>query len=429
MAKKQMTRRQFVKAGLLTAAGAGLGVGALKPTGLYAATPKVAGPIKVGYQSETSGFLAAWGDFHIMGATMAMEEINAAGGIAGQKLEIEFHNTALHPDQAVRNARRFVEKWGADFLAGVDISEQALALAPVVAELDRVLMVTHAPAAKLTEEEVFQKGIKQIFRVATPTYQDAYAAALVARDIPAKTWGGLNLANDYGTSCWSMFQETLAKVKPEVKFPAAVAVPWDTTDYRPHINTLMNAEPEGIFCSAVSAGLIHMVRQAQKIGLFDHVKHVMLTGGGGMDVLEGLGKVMPDNVWITSRYWLQYPATPANQDFVTRFFKRWSHYPADVSEAAYAAMYAFKKAVEAAGSKETKAVIQALEGMSLKCPAGTRVFRKEDHQAVYDVPWGLTKSDPTFGFKVMGQMVVVPAKDCFARPPFTGPAARPPFQG
>src|SRR5512141_3465132 len=78
---------------------------------------------------------------------------------------------------------------------------------------------------------------------------------------------------------------------------------------------------------------------------------------------------------------------------------RWNHYPAYVSETAYSSIYAFQAAVEKAGSKDTKAVIQALEGMDLETPAGKRHFRKEDHQATYDVPWGKTKADPRYPFR------------------------------
>jgi branched-chain amino acid transport system substrate-binding protein len=90
MGKNGLTRRDLLKAGLLTAGAAVLGPAVLKPTGAWAATPKIKGPIKVGYQAVLSGTLAGYGEFHKMGATMALEEINAAGGIAGNKLEMDF---------------------------------------------------------------------------------------------------------------------------------------------------------------------------------------------------------------------------------------------------------------------------------------------------------------------------------------------------
>jgi branched-chain amino acid transport system substrate-binding protein len=133
MDEQRRTRRDFLKAGLVTAAAAALGPGIVKPVGLWAAEPKIAGPIKVGYQAILSGTLAGYGEFHKMGALMAVEEINAAGGIAGNKLEMEVRDSTLKAPAAIQNARYFVDSWGADFLAGVDSSGQALALAPVMA--------------------------------------------------------------------------------------------------------------------------------------------------------------------------------------------------------------------------------------------------------------------------------------------------------
>lgn len=427
MEKKGITRRDFMKASVLTVGAVALGPGILKPTGVWAGTPKIKGPIKVGYQAIMSGALAGYGEFHKMGAVMAMEEINAAGGIGGAKLEIQFRDSTLKKPQAIKNARYFVDSWGADFLAGVDSSGQALALAPVMAELDRILMVTHAATEKLTEQQVYKNGIKQIFRICTPTYQDGNAAAFVAKDLPAKSWATISPKYEYGYTCWKMFKNTLGTLKPDTKFIAESWAPFGTTDFRPHINTIMDAKPEGFYSTEWAGELITFVKQAKQAGMFDKIKHVMLPVGAAMDVLEGLGKEMPDNIWMSGRYFFLYPSTNTNNDWVARFRKRWNHYPAYVSETGYSTMYAFKKAVEAAGSKETSKVINALEGMMLVSPAGYRNFRKEDHQAMYDVPWGLTKSDVKYPFKVMGKQVVIPAKQCFNRPPFEGPGTKPPF--
>ncbi|HEX8042530.1 ABC transporter substrate-binding protein [Candidatus Deferrimicrobium sp.] len=431
MGKKGMNRRQFLKltgAGSLVAAAGTVGGGLVFPKGLWAATPKIKGPVKVGYQAVLSGTLAGYGEFHKMGAVMAVEEINAKGGIAGQKVEMEFRDSTLKPDDAIKNARYFVDSWGADFLAGIDSSGQALALAPVMAQLDRVLMVTHGATEKLTEEFVFKKGIKQIFRNCMPVYNDGHAAAIIAKDFPAVKWSTVSPKYEYGFTCWKMFQDTLKGLKPSAQFVAESWAPFGTTDFRSHINTIMDAKPDGFYSTEWAGELISFVRQAKDAGLFDKVKYVMFPVGAAMDVLEGLGKDMPDNIWISGRYFFMYPNSRENNDWVARFRTRWNHYPAYVSETGYSAIYAFKAAVEKAGSKDTKAVIAALEGMEQNSPAGKRVFRKEDHQAIYDVPWGQTKSDPKYPFKVMGAMKVLPAKEYFNRPPFEGPGTTPPFK-
>lgn len=428
MAKKQITRRDFVKAGLLTAAAAGLGPGVLKPTGLWAAEPKIKGPVKVGYQAIMSGTLAGYGEFHRMGAVMAADEINASGGIGGAKLEVEFRDSTLKAPEALKNARYFVDSWEADFLAGIDSSGQALALAPVMAQLDKPLMVTHAATEKLTEQEVYKNGIKQIFRICTPTYQDGNAAAFVAKDLPAKKWATISPKYEYGYTCWQMFKDTLTKLKPDAEFVAESWAPFGTTDFRPHINTILDAKPDGLYSVEWAGELITMIKQCSEAGLFKNIKHVMLPVGAAMDVLEGLGEAMPDGLWMSGRYFFMYPDSPKNTEWVKAFHKRWNHYPAYVSETGYSTMYAFKKAVEASGSKDSKAVIQALEGMELDSPAGKRVFRKEDHQAMYTVPWGLTASDPKYPFKIMGKMVIITPEQCFNRPPFEGAECTPPFK-
>jgi len=425
MRRKGVDRRQFLK---LTGQGSILAAAAsLLPRGVFAAEPKVKGPIKIGYQAVLSGTLAGYGEFHKMGALMAQEEINAAGGIAGQKVELEIRDSTLKPDDAIKNARFFVDSWGADFLAGVDSSGQALALAPIMEQLDKVLMVTHAATEKLTEEWVFKKGVKQIFRICNATYHDGNGAAFLAKDLPATNWATISPKYEYGFTCWKMFQDTLSKLKPGTTFKTESFAPFGTTDFRSHINTIMDAQPDGLYSTEWAGELITMVRQAREAGLFEKVKHVIFPVGAAMDVLEGLGKDMPDNVWISGRYFFLHPNDKRNNEWVARFHKRWNHYPAYVSETGYSSLHALKAAVEKAGSKDTKPVIQALEGMEMDSPAGHRVFRKEDHQAIYDVPWGKTTADARYPFKIMAEQKLFPASTCWARPPFEGPGTRPPF--
>ena len=425
MARKGIRRRQFLK---LAGAGSILGVASsLFPRGVFAATPGVKGPIKIGYQAILSGTLAGYGEFHKMGALMAVDEVNEKGGIAGQKVEIDVRDSTLKPEEAIKNARYFVDSWGADFLGGVDSSGQALALAPIMEQLDKVIMITHAATEKLTEEWVYKKGVKQIFRICNATYHDGNAAAFVAKDFPAMNWATISPKYEYGFTCWKMFQDTLSKLKPGTTFKTESFAPFGTTDFRSHINTIMDAKPDGLYSTEWAGELITFIKQAKEAGLFDKIKYVMFPVGAAMDVLEGTGADMPDGVWISGRYYFLYPDNKTNNEWVARFHKRWNHYPAYVSETGYSSVYALKAAVEKAGSKDTKPVIQALEGMEMEFPGGHRVFRKEDHQAIYDVPWGKTRSDPHYPFKIMGEQKLIPASVAWARPPFEGPGTHPPF--
>ncbi|MEK7876989.1 MAG: ABC transporter substrate-binding protein, partial [Pseudomonadota bacterium] len=135
--------------------------------------------IKVGVQGAASGPHSDYGRQIEMGATMAIEEINAAGGIAGCKLEMRFMDDENKAATGVKNARYLVTDWGAHFTVGTDSSGVAMAMGPVLAELKRIHVFTHAATHRLTEELVAAKGIKEIVRVSVPVYQDAIIAALI----------------------------------------------------------------------------------------------------------------------------------------------------------------------------------------------------------------------------------------------------------
>jgi branched-chain amino acid transport system substrate-binding protein len=406
--------------GSLVAGAEALGRGVMVPTGLWASTPKLKGPIKIGYQAVLSGSMAGNGEFHKMGALMAAEEINQKGGIFGNKLEIEIRDSTLKTDEVLKNAYYFIDSWGADFLAGLDLSGQTLALAPVMDKLDRILMVTNAATERLTEEWVAKKGIKQIFRICSSVYHDAQGAAFLAKDFTAQKWAAINSKNEYGLSSWKMFQETLKKLKPGVSLVAESWISSGQTDFRPHINTILEANPDGFYSTERGGNLINLIRQSKQAGLFEKIRYVVFPLGASLDVLETLGQEMPDNIWISGRYFFLYPSNKVNNDWVLRFRKRWHRFPSSVSENAYSSVYALKAALEKAGSKDTKALIKALEGMELETPAGLRLFRKEDHQAIYDLPWGRTKSDPKYPFKIMGETKIIPARSYSHRPLLEG---------
>ena len=93
--------------------------------------------IKVGVQGAASGPHADYGRQIEMGATMAAEEINAAGGVLGCKVETRFLDDENRPATGVKNARLLVTDWGAHFTTGTDSSGVAMAMGPVLAELKR----------------------------------------------------------------------------------------------------------------------------------------------------------------------------------------------------------------------------------------------------------------------------------------------------
>ncbi|MDW8044196.1 MAG: ABC transporter substrate-binding protein [Nitrososphaerota archaeon] len=381
-------------------------------------TVKLKDPIKIGAQATLSGPYAGYGEFMKKGAIMAVEEINATGGIFGSKIAIEFRDEELKPDVAAKNARWFVDEWKADFMVGVDSSSSVLGICEIIKDLNRIFICTHASTERLNEEYVYAKGVKQMFRISAPIYQDSIAPALIAKDFPIKRWALMVPDYAYGWTCEKWFKEYLSKARPDVEFVEVTKQKFGTLDFTPFLTKILAAKPEGVYCAEWAGPLVTLIRQATGLGLFKEVKVFMSTLGAAIDVLEALKGEMPPGIWMSTRYWFLYPPTKVNMDFVDRFYKRWGTYPHYVSETTYSAIYAIKYAVEKAESLDVDACIKALEGMTLITPAGRRWFRPEDHQALYEVPWGRTTMDPKYPFAIMTDMKILPAEVYYRHPPF-----------
>lgn len=422
----RITRRTMLKGALAGGVIMGSGLGGFKVT--FGKAKGTKDPIKIGGQGATSGAHADYGWQMMAGATLAIEEINAKGGILGRKLELKFMDEELKPATAVKNARYLVTDWGADFLFGIDSSGSAMAVGPVLPELDRLCFFCHAATHRLTEELVAGKGIKQIFRMVAPVYQDALAAWVFKDNQNIKRWAGINCDYEYGYVAWNLFKENMKKFRPDVEFVAAAWAPFWTMDFSSHIAAVMAEKPDAIFATPWAGEGVMLLRQALLLGVFDKIQAWWQAMGGSVDLLEGISREVEankfqDKLWATARYIHNYPDTPENKQFVQAFRKRWGKFPNYSAEASYSAIYAIKAGVEKAKTLETAKVAEALEGMELKTPAGNRLIRKEDHQAIYTVPGGRVMKSPDYPIPILGDLKVVPATEYFRKPPFEPVAA------
>jgi branched-chain amino acid transport system substrate-binding protein len=380
--------------------------------------------IKVGAQGAASGPHADYGRQIEMGATMAAEEINAAGGVLGCKVEIRFMDDENKAATGVKNARMLVTDWGAHFTVGTDSSGVAMAMGPVLAELQRIHFFTHAATHRLTEELVAQKHIKEIVRVSVPIYQDAIIAALIFKDRKdIKRWANIGADYEYGYVAWNLFKETLQKYRPDVEFVATAWAPFLTVDFSPHVSAVMAQKPDAIFATPWAGEAVQLLRTALGQGVFDNVQVWWQAMGGSVDVLEGISaEVAKDRfkgkLWATARYIHNWPDTADNRAFIDRFLKRWKRYPNYSAETTYSALFIMKAAVEKSGSLDTAKVIEAMKGMQIRNPGGVRTFRAEDQQFIYNVPAGRPMMDPKYPIAVLGDLKVFEAKDYYRHPPF-----------
>ncbi|MGH7359998.1 MAG: ABC transporter substrate-binding protein [Candidatus Methylomirabilales bacterium] len=348
-------------------------------------------PIKVGLIMSFSGVVADWGAAGRMGAFLAAEEINQAGGVLNRPLEFKLEDD-ISAAVAVQKARKLVFDWGADFLIGFNSSGTALAVVPILPELKRILIVPCAASPRITTE-VWNK---YCFRNKADSNQKGAAGAAIAATLPYTKWTVIGPDYAYGHDSWGAFATHLVQKKPGAQVMGIQAWPkFAAGAYDSHITKILDAKPEAVYCPLWGADFVTFVKQANRHDFFKKVGAFFTPAGLAMDAFYALGKEVPKGIYTASHgYWFEHPDTPRNKKWVETFVGKWGVYPHVTAHYTYSAVYYLKAAMEKAGTTDTEAVITALEGMEQQGPAYRTVIRKEDHQAITDVPWGRTKEAP-----------------------------------
>ncbi len=342
-------------------------------------------PIHFGAIYIMSGSAATYGQFAKQGMELAADEINAKGGILGRNIDFALEDSQGKADVAIQAARKLVFQGGADALMGLDSSGVANGLTPVVPELRKPFVITHAASPDVTGKLCNA----YTYRVSVNVNQNMSAAAQIAAESGAKRWTTIGPDYAFGHQSWEYFGKYLKQRKPDVELMQEVAFPrFGAEDFVPFINSVMQSKPDGVLVSLWGGDLVNFVRQARNLGFFDQKYQVLLTLGAATEVLSALGEQMPQGVWAGTRYWFAAHDNPINNAFVKAYFDRFKTPPSYNAEGAYAALYLYKAAMEKAGKVDGEAVAKALSGISFDAPNGRLTIRAEDHQAVVGPTWG-----------------------------------------
>lgn len=300
---------------------------------------------------------------------------------------------------------------------GIDSSGVANGVAPVIPEMKRPLLITHAATPDVTGKLCN----KYVFRNSVNINQNMMAAALIAKELGSKKWTTIGPDYAFGHQSWEYFGNYLKDMNSDVVLSEDPSFPkFGSEDFTPFINKVMSEKPDGVLISLWGGDLINFVRQGKNLGFFDQDFKVLLTLGAATEVLSALGDQMPEGLWAGTRYWFLANDRPVNQKFVKAYHERFGEYPSYNAQNAYAGIYTFKKAIEKAGSTESEKVIQALEGLTVDAPAGEYTIRKEDHQAILDGNWGITKGDPDYKIRILDPIRVFPGEKITPPPDANG---------
>ena len=311
------------------------------------------------------------------GMELAVDEINAAGGINGKKLQLITRDDNASPGDAVRAAEELLSREKVDVLSGAFLSHIGLALADF-AKQRKVFFLAGEP---LTDKIVWQNGNKYTFRLRASTYMQVAMLVPEAAKLKKKRWAVVYPNYEYGQSAAATFKQLLKAAQPDVEFVAEQAPALGKVDGGAVAQALADAKPDAIFNVLFATDLAKFVREGNTRGLFQGRDVVSLLTGEP-EYLDPLKDETPEGWYVTGYPWYGIKS-PAHQKFLDAYRKRWNDYPRAGSVVGYATLMSAVTALKTAGSLDSEKLVPAMEGLNVETPFGRITYRAIDHQSTF----------------------------------------------
>ena len=328
------------------------------------------------------------------GMQLAIDQINASGGILGRQVELITRDDNANPGDAVRLAEELVSREKVDVLTGSFLSHIGLALTDF-AKQKKVFFLAGEP---LTDKIVWQNGNHYTFRLRPSTYMQVAMLMPEAAALKKKRWAIVYPNYEYGQSAAATFKELLKAAQPDAEIVAEQAPPLGKVDAGSVVQALADAKPDAIFNVLFGADLAKFVREGNTRGLFKGREVVSLLTGEP-EYLDPLKDEAP-NGWLVTGYPWYAINTPEHKAFLAAYKKAFNDHPRLGSIVGYSAIMSLAAGIKKAGSTDTEKLIAAFSGLTVDTPFGKISYRPEDHQSTMGGYVGRTKNEGGKGVMV-----------------------------
>ena len=362
-------RRNVLKAGAALAGVSALGF----PAFVHSQSDK----IKIGHLTPRTGFLGALGEYAVMAVTLAVEDVNKAGGVMGRQIEL-LAEDSVNPSTASSKAQRMFERDNVAALIGEISSASALVMAQVAGRNKRIFVNTGA-----NSDELRGKGCnKYMFHVevANTTNVKACGQALM-RDglIKGKKLYALTADYAFGHDLLRVAKLFLGANGGNLIGDELVAT--DVTDFSPYLLKIRQARPEVVVCNLAGNQTVNFIKQFSEFGLPYPIAGFNINSAdawaAGADNFAG--------TWPLT--WHHDINTPTSKAFVAAFTKKFGKPPENQAWGDYLGLKVVAQAMNETKSTDSAKLIEYFEKGAefdvLKTRKG--YFRPWDHQLMQEM--------------------------------------------
>lgn len=316
--------------------------------------------VKIGVILPLTGSQAAFGEALKNGYLIALDEINAKGGVLDKKLQLDVYDDQSKPDQAVQGVSKLVDQDRMSLILGSFSSESTMAMIPAVTQRQVPLIIPIALADNLLESKS-----PWIFRVGSTTTDYARATVAFLKDNGApKTMAIVYENTNFGQS--SMKAMATVAQASGIKLVSVESYVAKSPDYRAVLQRVKLANPEVIYFCSYLLDASTLMRQSQEVDL--NPKYYT-SAGTGFAIAEfptdkGAGKNAEYTFSVMQ--WLPEVHWAGSREFDAEYFHRYNSHPTHHPMSAYATLQVAAKAINDAKSLDSAKVRDAIRNIDLK---------------------------------------------------------------
>jgi ABC-type branched-subunit amino acid transport system substrate-binding protein len=340
-------------------------------------------PIKIGYLASTTGFCSAFAEDEVRGAELAVDTLNAQGGVDGRPIELVVRDDQATPNVAVRQARDLVLNEQIKFLAGTCSSAVGLAVRKSVADPSKVFY-----AAPVADDAVFEgtgDGSYVFGTLATTSAEGTTVANYVKSRSDVKKLSFIGEDYSYSQQVFKAFEGAVKDGGPQILSEDYATV----SDYAPFINKILSKKPDFVFSNLITSDLATFVKQAKPLGLFDQLGEGNFIGFLDLTTLLSLGKDAPIGQYGYTYYPEPYLYPGKVMDAMAEKYKASTGRVATGAVGdGYNQVWMIAQAIEKAGEADPAKAAEALAGSTIDFVQGKVTIRDCDHLPVTPVAIG-----------------------------------------
>ena len=333
--------------------------------------------IRIGHLTPRTGFLGPLGEFAVQAVDLAVDEINAAGGINGRKLEV-LKEDSVNPQTASTKAERMVERDKVACILGEISSASALTISQV-AERTRTLFINTGA----NSDELRGKGCKKyMFHIESQNsmYVKTSGRSLMAEGlVKGKKWFSLTADYAFGHDLLRVAKRFMSANGGD--FAADKLVPTDTTDFSPLLLEIRSAKPDLVISNLAGNQITSFLKQYTEFGL------TFPVAGFGFDTALAWGAGKGNFLGTWPVVWHHLINTAATKKFVADFAKRYNRPPENQAWGDYNAFKLVAQAMNEIKSTDSTKLVEHFEKGAKFPLMKTRdgYFRKSDHQMMHEM--------------------------------------------